>query len=356
MYKERQRTLLKVIEKENLDGILISSNENIFYLTGAPFVERNNINKLLYLSKDGNAHLVVTALDYQEVLDNVEGVEVIKAENELLEEIKKFIGRRIGFEEKTISYSVYLYLVNIAELIPVSGYLERMREKKDEREIQLITEAQKITEKALIKGLEEFSNNMSEIELAAKLEYFMRKFGAEGCAFNTIVASGHRSVYPHGSPIRKRIEQGENIVIDIGARLQGYCSDITRTVFFGRPKKNIIEMYEAVVNAQEAVIKAIKPGVEGRELDKIAREILKECGYDEYFIHGLGHGVGINVHEAPFINRKCDKILEVGNIITVEPGVYVPRVGGVRIEDLLLITSEGCKNLTEFTKEFYEVG
>ncbi|MCS7098623.1 MAG: Xaa-Pro peptidase family protein [Candidatus Methanomethyliaceae archaeon] len=355
MYKERQRILLKYIEKENLDGILISSNENIFYLTGAPLV-RGSFCKILYLSKDGNAYLVVTALDYQETLDYAKEVEVVKAENGLLEEVKRFIGRRVGFEEKSMNYSMYQSLINSTELIPASNYLERMRERKDEKEVQLIMEAQKITEKALLEGLEKFSENMSEIELAAELEYFMRKFGAEGYAFDTIVASGYRSVYPHGSPIKKRIEVGENIIIDIGARLHGYCSNITRTVFFGKPKKDIVEIYEAVVNAQEAVIKAIKPGIEGKELDKIAREILREYGYDEYFIHGLGHGIGIDVHEAPFINRKCNRIVEIGNVITIEPGVYMPRVGGVRIEDLVLVTNGGCKNLTEFTKEFYEVG
>lgn len=354
MYKNRQKALLKLVEDRDLDGILITSSENIFYLTGAPFI-RESFCKILYFNKDGCLYLIVLAIDYQEVMDNVSDVEVIKAEGGLFEEAKKYMGRKIGFEEKAMNQKIYQSLIKDHELIPISEYIEKMREVKDEKEIQLIKEAQKLTERALSEALQKFSENMNELELAAELEYFMRRLGAESYAFDTIVASGYRSAYPHGLPSNKRIEKGESIVIDIGARFCGYCSDITRTIFFGNPKREMMEVYEAVLNAQEEAIKAAKPGIKGKDLDEIARNVLKEYGYNEYFTHGLGHGIGINVHEPPYINRRGEEEIKVGNIITIEPGVYIPKMGGVRIEDVILITERGCENLTEFSKELYEV-
>ncbi|MDH5806343.1 MAG: Xaa-Pro peptidase family protein [Candidatus Methanomethylicaceae archaeon] len=355
MYKNRQKALLRLIQNEDLDGILITSNENIFYFTGAPFI-KDSFCKILYFNKDGNLYLIVSVIDYQEVIDSVSDVEIIKAEKGLFEEIKKYMGRKIGFEEKVMNQKMYQSLIKDYELIPISDYIEKMREIKDDKEVQIIKEVQKLTEKALYEAIQNFSENMSELELAAELEYFVRKLGAETYAFDTIVASGYRSAYPHGLPSKKRVKKGEGVIIDIGARFCGYCSDITRTIFFGNPTKKMMEVYEAVLNAQEEAIKVVKPGMKCKDLDEIARNVLKEYGYDEYFIHGLGHGIGISVHEPPYINRKGEEEIKIGNVITIEPGVYIPKIGGVRIEDIILITEGGCKNLTEFSKELYKVG
>ncbi len=347
-YKERQKKLLKLIEEKEMDGIIVTSNENIFYLTGAPL----NCNKFLYLSNDGNSYIITNEMNYEEIKDNVKDVNIIKTEN-FIEEIKKLIkklGKKIGFENKKISYYVYEELKKDLELISIDNYIEEMREIKDEDEIKLIENSQRITEKSLEESLKEIKIGMSELEIVAKIEYFMRIYGAESYAFDSIVLSGVRGVYPHGSPTRKIIEKNEGIIIDIGVRYNGYCSDMTRTIFIGEPSKNIIDIYYAVKYTQEEAIKYAKPGIIGKELNEIAINILKEYKLEKYFNHGLGHGIGINVHEEPFINKKQEKKLKCGNIITIEPGVYIPKIGGIRIEDMLLITENGSKNLTSFEK------
>jgi Xaa-Pro aminopeptidase len=343
-YKERQRRLLRLIEEKEMDGIVVISNENIFYLTGAPL----NCDKFLYLSSNGNLYIITNELNYQEIKDSVEDINVIKTEN-FVEEIKK-LGKRIGFENKKISFYTYEELKKDLELIPINSYIEEMREVKDEYEIKQIENSQKITEKSLEECLKEIKIGMSELEIVAKIEYFMRIYGAESYAFDSIVLSGIRCIYPHGRPTKKIIEKNEGIIIDIGARYNGYCSDMTRTIFIGEPNKNIIDIYYAVKYAQEEAIKNAKPGITGKELNEIAINILKEYKLEKYFNHGLGHGVGINVHEGPFINKKQEKKLKCGNVITIEPGVYIPKIGGIRIEDIILITENGNKDLTSFEK------
>jgi Xaa-Pro aminopeptidase len=343
-YKNRQKKILKLIEEKEIDGIVIISNENIFYLTGAPL----NCNKFLYLSRDGNLYIITNEMNYQEIIDSVEDVNVIKTEN-FIEEIKK-LGKKVGFENKKISYYTYEELKKDLELIPIGNYIEEMREIKDEDEIKLIKESQRITEKSLEESLKEIKIGMSELEIVAKIEYFMRIYGAESYAFDSIVLSGIRCIYPHGRPTRKIIEKNEGIIIDIGVRYNGYCSDMTRTIFIGEPSKNVIDIYYAVKYAQEEAIKNAKPGITGKELNEIAINVLKEYKLEKYFNHGLGHGIGINVHEEPFINKKQEKKLKCGNVITIEPGVYIPKVIGIRIEDMILITENSNKNLTNFEK------
>jgi Xaa-Pro aminopeptidase len=192
---------------------------------------------------------------------------------------------------------------------------------------------------------------MTELEIASEIEYHMRREGAIVYAYDSLVASGFRAVYPHGNPTAKRACDGEAVIIDVGCKASGYCSDMTRTFFFGKPGDEIKRIYEVVLGAQEAALDAAKPGISGRELDALARKYLDGRGYAQYFVHGLGHGVGVAVHEGPSVNRSGEAGLVPGNVVTVEPGVYVPKLGGVRIEDMILLTEKGSKNLTNFTKE-----
>ncbi|MGC8937161.1 MAG: M24 family metallopeptidase [Candidatus Methanomethylicaceae archaeon] len=354
-YRDRMQNVFKAIEEKDLDGAIFISPENIFYFTGAPFV-RGSAGKILYFERGGSASLIVTDLDYQEVADFVESVEIIKTEfgERPSERLKKIAGKKVGFEEQYMSYSMYEYLRKNMELLPLNGLAEKMREIKDEEEIKLIEEAQRITETALEEALQRFTKGMSEVEIASEVEHRIRSLGADSYAFESIVASGYRGVYPHGMPSRKKVEAGESVVMDLGARVKGYCSDMTRTLFAGKPKKEFIEIYEAVAEAQEVAMRAAKQGITGKELDRVAREILREFGYESQFCHGLGHGVGIDVHEGPTVGPRGEAKLTAGNVVTIEPGVYIPGMGGVRIEDMVLITESGSRNLTNFTKKLIE--
>ncbi|MCX8182508.1 MAG: Xaa-Pro peptidase family protein [Candidatus Methanomethyliaceae archaeon] len=356
-YRKRMEKVLKVIEERGLDGVVFVSPENIFYFTGAPFV-KGSVGKILYLSKDGTASIIVTDLDYQEALDFVDAdaVRIVKTEfgERPSERLKKISGKRIGFEEQQMSYSLYDYLRKDLELQPLNGLAEKMREVKDEEEIRRIEEAQRITERALEEALQSFAKGMTEVEIASEVERRIRLLGAESYAFESIIASGERAVYPHGKPTKKRVEDGESVILDLGARVGGYCSDMTRTFFVGKPKQFLRDVYDAVAQAQNEAVRAAREGITGKELDSVARGILKEFGYAQYFGHGLGHGVGIDVHEGPSVSPRGETRLTAGNVVTIEPGVYIPGMGGVRIEDIVVITERGSRNLTNFSKEFIE--
>jgi Xaa-Pro aminopeptidase len=357
-YKRRRERVFRAVEERGLDGAIFISPENIFYFTGAPFV-KGSVGKILYFDRGGTASIIVTDLDYQEVLDFVDddSVEIIKTEfgERPSERLKKIAGRKIGFEEQQVTYSLYDYLRKALELKPLDGLAEKMREVKDGEELRRMEEAQSITERALEEALQSLVGGMTEAEIASEVERRMRVLGAESYAFESIVASGERAVYPHGKPTRKRTEEGESVILDLGSRVEGYCSDMTRTLFVGRPKKVLRDVYDAVAQAQDEAIKAAKEGITGKELDGVARGILKEFGYERYFGHGLGHGVGIDVHESPSVSPRGEAKLAEGNVVTIEPGVYIPGTGGVRIEDMVVIMKGGSRNLTNFSKQIIEI-
>ncbi|MGQ9759317.1 MAG: M24 family metallopeptidase [Candidatus Methanomethylicaceae archaeon] len=351
-YKKRREKIFDAIEKKGLDGAIFVSPENIFYLTGAPFV-KGEVGKILYLNKEGVSSIIVTDLDYQEVADLAQSVDIVKTDfgERPSERLKKIAGKRNGFEEQRMSYSLYEYLKKDLELVPMNGCTEKMREVKEEEEIRRIESAQRITERALEEALPKFTREMSEVEVASEVERLMRLHGAEAYAFESIVASGPRAIYPHGLPTRRRVKEGECVILDFGARVGNYCADMTRTFFAGTPKRELQDINCAVANAQSEALKAARPGISGKELDRVARDILKEFGYEKYFSHGLGHGVGIEVHEGPSLSTRAEGVLVAGNVVTIEPGVYIPGLGGVRIEDIILITETGSRNVTNFSKE-----
>jgi Xaa-Pro aminopeptidase len=351
-YKRRLRELHGLIEKKGLDGILVVNPENIYYLTGAPFVI-GGVGKLLYLGKDGSASLIVMDIDYEEASEKAVGVDLVKTEfgERPLERLKKIAGKKLGVEEGFLSQKFYEGLKKRFTPMPLSGAMERMREVKDEEEVASIEKSQRATERALTKAFDIFKEGMSELEIASEIEYHMRREGAEAYAFESLVASGPRAVYPHGMPTAKKVGGGEAVVLDLGVKVSGYCSDMTRTVFFGKPKKEMVQIYEAVLESQTAALRAARPGMKGKELDGVARESLDEKGYGRYFVHGLGHGVGIAIHEEPNVNTKCEERFVPGNVITIEPGVYIPKLGGVRIEDMIVMTGGGGRDLTKFKKD-----
>jgi len=229
------------------------------------------------------------------------------------------------------------------------------RRVKTNEEVEKIRKAQNITDKAFSHIINFINKDRTEIEIAAELEYFMRKNGAEGLAFETISVSGKNSSLPHGVPTQSKVTENSFLTMDYGARYGGYCSDMTRTVVVGKADEEMKRVYNTVLTAQSEAMKFIKAGVSCFDADKIARDVIADAGYGQYFTHSLGHSLGLEIHEMPACSPKCKDILVAGNIVTVEPGIYIPGKYGVRIENMVLVTENGCENLTNSDNSLIEI-
>ena len=249
-------------------------------------------------------------------------------------------------------YIEYLQLSkSYVSLISISGAIEKIREVKNPTEIEIIQSAANIVDQAYEYILTVAKSGMTEQQLKAKLESKLLELGAEGTSFSTIVASGHRGALPHGVASDKIIEQGDMITLDFGAYYQGYASDITRTFAIGEPNPKLKEIYNIVLAANQKAIEAAKAGISSKALDAVARDYITKQGYGEAFGHSLGHGIGLDVHEGPVLAKNTDSALQVNNCVTIEPGIYIDGLGGVRIEDDILITENGCQRFTNSTKD-----
>ena len=233
--------------------------------------------------------------------------------------------------------------------------LDELRMIKDSDEIGMIEAAVNIADRAFARLLPQLRIGMAEIEAAALLEFYMRQLGAEGTSFSTIVASGRRSSLPHGQPTEKKLAAGDFVTFDFGALYNGYCSDITRTVVLGKANSRQRQIYNTVLTAQSASIAVLRQGTLCSAADKAARAVIEEAGYGEYFGHGAGHSLGLAIHEEPRLSENCDTVLRSGMVVTVEPGIYIPDWGGVRIEDVAVITDDGARILTATGKEMLEL-
>ena len=250
---------------------------------------------------------------------------------------------------KTLSAKLFGTLVSDSS--KVQDIVSQLRSVKTEEEISLIKQAQKLTDDAFKFILNKIKVGISEKEIALQLEFFMRERGSEGVSFDFIVVSGKNSSLPHGVPTDKKIEKGDFVTMDFGGVVAGYRSDMTRTVAVGEVTAKQSEVYNTVLKAQTAALKSIKAGVVCRDIDKIARDIISDCGYADCFGHGLGHSVGLEIHESPAFNTRDTTVLKAGTVITVEPGIYIENEFGVRIEDMVAVTEKGCENLTHSPKE-----
>lgn len=259
----------------------------------------------------------------------------------------------LGFEQDYVTYAEYERLTKrlTAELVPLSGIVEKLRRVKTEEEIAVMQQATEIAEAAFAQVLPEIKVGRTELEVALDLEFAMRRLGAEGMAFSIIAASGPRSSLPHGGPTQRVLQAGDFLTLDFGAVHGGYCSDMTRTVVLGQPSEKQLEIYGIVLQAQLQAQAAVRPGMPGKEVDQVARDIIAAAGYGDYFGHGLGHGVGLQVHEGPSAGKTSTDILEPGMVVTIEPGIYIPDFGGVRIEDMVLVTETGHQNFNSASKE-----
>lgn len=261
--------------------------------------------------------------------------------------------RKLGFEEGYLSVADYnLWKEGLtAELVPAQKLVDALRAAKDDGEIALMTKAQEITDRALSEILKFIQPGMTEQEIAAKLQYDMLRFGAEKMSFDPIVVSGPNGSLPHGIPSAKQVQQGEFITMDFGCKYGGYCSDMTRTVALGEPTGEMRKVYQTVLEAQLAGIAVTKAGVPGKSIDAAARKVIEDAGYGEYFGHGYGHSLGIEIHESPNANTRDETLLPVGAVVSAEPGIYLPGKFGVRIEDVTVLTADGCMVLTKSPKE-----
>lgn len=261
--------------------------------------------------------------------------------------------KRVAFEPSYMTVGE-LDLVRTAysgEVQPVADIVSAIRMVKSSDEVEAIEAAGRLAEGVLDDVLDDLRVGITERELAAEFEYAFKARGASGASFDTIVLFGSRTSLPHGQPGDRALKEGDIVLMDFGCRLNGYCSDLTRTYAFGTISPWFEEIYQLTLTAQRGALNALRAGKTGREVDSIAREIIAEAGHGKHFGHGLGHGVGIEIHEPPRLNPESNVTLAPGMVVTVEPGIYVPGQGGVRIEDLVVVTEEGCRNLSRASKE-----
>lgn len=339
------------LNENDLDALLVTNMYNVRYL--ANFTGSTG---LVVITKE-NAYFVTDFRYTEQAAEQAKGFEIIKNEGLIYEEVAKIVEKEniktLGFEETNVTFATYRQINELiqCDLKPITGLVEKLREVKTEEEIEIIQEAVNITEKAYDYILGFVKLGVTEIEVANELDFYMRGLGATGVSFDTIVASGVRSAMPHGVASDKIIEEGDMVTIDFGCYYKGYTSDMTRTFAVGDPGEKLKEIYEIVLEANKRVTEAAKAGMTGAELDAVARDYITEQGYGDAFGHTTGHGIGLEVHEGPAISFRNEEKLVPNNVITNEPGIYVPGLGGVRIEDDLVITENGNFNLMSSSKE-----
>lgn len=342
------------LSHRGIDSFLITDPLNIRYLTGY-----SGMSAALLVLKT-KAKLFVAKLNQEQALIEASGCDVISNEEIPIVQATKFcLSKRmkaLGYETQ-LTYASYRKLRKLSKgitLKAIENLIEGMRIRKEE-EVGFIRKSARITSQVFKEILPLVKPGMREYELAAEIEYRFRKNGADGCAFPPIVASGPNSSLPHANAGRRKIKKGDLLIIDLGCYYKGYASDMTRTIVIGKPSEKQRKVYLAVKEAQEFAMKATKAGIACKQLDKVARDVIKKWGFGERFIHSLGHGVGLAVHELPLISAKSAYKLEPGMVVTIEPGVYIPRWGGVRIEDMVLVGRNTVSILTTPKKELLEV-
>ncbi|MFJ8461427.1 M24 family metallopeptidase [Lysinibacillus xylanilyticus] len=259
----------------------------------------------------------------------------------------------VGFEQQHVTYEAYQLMSSklTATLKPLSNIVENLRMIKTTEEIELIKKAAWVSDEAFKYILTFIKPGVSEIDIANELEFHMRKNGATGAAFDIIIASGHRSALPHGVASDKKIEKGDMLTLDFGAYYQGYRSDMTRTIAVGEPPEKLKEVYQIVYDSLQKALSNMKAGITGKEADSYSRDFIKAKGYGKNYGHGSGHGIGLDIHENIFMSTVCEDILEENMVLTVEPGIYIPKIGGVRIEDDVIVTKNGVEVITNSPKE-----
>lgn len=354
---KRLERLRNKLPEHGLDAILISQQENRRYLSGF-----SGSAALLFISQ-GDAILATDFRYLEQAETQAPDFQVTEIEGEFEDWFLRFASglkvRRLGFESQGLYFADYQELADAIdkmpgdsrpELIPTQGVVESLRAIKDQEELSLLERAAALADAALEQVAATLQPGMTEIEVAWKLERFLRENGSDPVPFEFIVASGPNSARPHAQPTGRRIQPGEPLIIDIGARVGGYCSDISRTICLGQPGQTLSQIYEIVLEAQRAALEAIEVGISGDQADGVARKVIDDAGYGRAFGHGLGHGVGLASHEEPRLGPRSQAMLKEGMVFTIEPGIYIKGWGGVRIEDMVVLEGGKGRVLTRANK------
>ena len=360
-FRARQQKLREHLATTRFDGLLINHLPNIRYLCGF-----TGSAGLLLVEESGSTFFTDVRYDTQ-AHDEVKAAKIVIARKSPLAALGEFLEKRrkrsnrqtIGIESEHFTLAdkkrLTRFRLSSVRLKDAPPIVERLRMVKDEGEINLIRSAVRLGASIYDRALEVLRPGMKEVDVAAEMELAARRGGAEAMSFETIIASGPRSALPHGRASAAPITQGAFVVCDFGVILSGYCSDETRTVWVGTPSDDARQAYEAVREAQQAAIDAVKPGITAGEVDAAARKSLRKAGYGKYFTHSTGHGVGLEIHESPRVADGQKEILQPGMVITIEPGVYFPGKWGIRVEDMVVVNAGGCEVLTPTSKAFLAV-
>ncbi len=350
--RARAERLSDLVAQADLDVLLVTDLVNVCYVTGY-----TGSNGLALVGPRTRSFLTDFRYVEQAAVEVHPSFDRRRAPQDLLDSVGECLPEgevRLGFEDSRMSVREHARLRELLpsriELVPAAGLVERLRAVKEPEELDAIRAATQLADAACERLLREGLVGRTEREVAIALEHDMRVRGAARPSFDSIVAAGPQGALPHAKPREVEIRSGDLVVIDWGAQLDGYCSDCTRTVAAGRPNPEAERVYELVLEAQIAGLGAIRAGQSGREADAVARGVIEAGGHGEQFGHGLGHGVGLDIHEAPRLSQRSEDDLRTGNVVTVEPGIYVPGRFGVRIEDLVLVTEDGCEIFTSIPK------
>ncbi len=352
IFEKRLQNIRKKIKLRNMDAVLITKRENYMYISGF-----TGTSAVVYISLQ-RAVLLTDFRYVEQAAAQAPVFEIIQYSGSYFDELNRIIEsdstRKLSFEDSHMTYydySEYSTKLKVDELLPLGRVMEELRSIKDESEIIRIRQAVDVADQVFTHILPFIKPGVAEIELASEMEHHMRRLGATGSSFETIIASGKRASMPHGIASAKKIESGDVITMDFGALYQGYCSDITRTVFLGKPDEELAKIYQIVLQANLKGLETVRSEVLGRDVDAVVRTFIAEAGYGGKFGHGLGHGVGLEIHEDPTLSMRGDQVLQDRMVVTVEPGIYIPGLGGVRIEDMVVVSGEGAVVLTRSKKE-----
>lgn len=348
----------KILKKIQAEAVLVTCPYNLRYVSGFCGGEG-----LAYVSQ--GRRVLITDSRYTQAAAQETDFDVVewnrkRSKEKILKELLAQDGiTRVAYEEKAMLagdfFALSKQLSGVREWVPVKDALEELRMVKTPEEIDCLAKAEHIGDEAFVKLLGVIRPGMTELEVVAELEYLMRKAGGEGTSFDTIAASGIHSSMPHAIPTTKKLCSGDFLTLDFGCKYNGYCSDMTRTVVIGKASTEQKKLYNIVLEANLAVLAMLKAGYQGREIDKVARDIIAANGYGDCFGHGLGHSVGLFIHESPRLSPGEERVIESNVIETVEPGIYVPGFGGVRIEDMVVVTENGCTVLSQSDKNLIEL-
>lgn len=340
------------LHKRGLDALIVSSILNIRYLTGF-----TGSNALLIIKHDTVVLLsdIRYALQAKKEVRNCKRIIITKIG--LLEEASKqylLQRQKAGFEAQQVTYALYRRLRKLfpaTSFVSTSNIVEDLMLVKDAQEIEMMRRAVRISDRTFQEIINKIRPDVPELEIAAEISYLQKVFGAERDAFEIIVASGERSALPHARASDKKIRSGEMVTLDFGCVVNGYHSDMTRTIAVGRTPQQLKQAYAAVLDAQESAIASVRAGMAAKDLDAFARKRIVQHGFGKFFNHSVGHGIGLSVHEAPKVSALSKERLKAGSVITIEPGVYLAELGGVRIEDEVVVKENGCEVLNEAPKE-----